>query len=153
MLFVAVVPGRVISPLFQCHSLGGARGSGGQRGGVPYDAGLSVPHGFPDRCPCPPRAGGRAEGPWVSALLGVHQGLRVWEVLCQELQKSLRKGESKSCVLWNYSYSWGPMIVEDQNSAGLWGRNFVGHWLVTLQCKTIHYFVKCLLGGKILGYV
>ena len=77
MLLVAIFPGRVISPLFQCHSLGGARGSGGQRGGVPYDPGFSVPHGFPDRRPCPPGAGGRAEGPWVSALLGVHQGLRV----------------------------------------------------------------------------
>ena len=43
-----------------------------------------------------------------------------------------------------YGYSWGPMFVDRQNLAGPCVRNFVGKWFVASQCKTIHYFVKCL---------
>ena len=41
----------------------------------------------------------------------------------------------------------GPMFVNCQNFAGLWRRNFIC-WFVALQCKTIHYFVKCSCGHK-----
>ena len=44
-------------------------------------------------------------------------------------------------ILLNHSYSLEPMLVYCQNSAGSWGRNFVGNWFVTLYCKIIHYFV------------
>ena len=46
---------------------------------------------------------------------------------------------------------WGPMFVHCQNFAGSWGSNFVGNWFLALQCKMIHYFLKCFWGLKFLG--
>ena len=43
------------------------------------------------------------------------------------------------------------MFVNCQNFAASWGHKFVGNWFVTLQCKTIHYFVKCSWGRSFLG--
>ena len=54
-------------------------------------------------------------------------------------------------LLWNYFYLWGPMFMDCQNVAGLWGRHFVGNWFVALQCKTFHYFVRCPWGCKYVG--
>ena len=53
--------------------------------------------------------------------------------------------------LWNRSFSWGPMSMDCQNFAGLWGSNFKGNWFVALQCSTIHYFVKNSWGRKFMG--
>ena len=50
-----------------------------------------------------------------------------------------------------YGYSQGPMFVDRQNLAGSCVRNSVGNWFVASQCKTIHYFVKCLQGRKFVG--
>ena len=57
-----------------------------------------------------------------------------------------RKITIKRCVfqcsiLWNHSYSWGPVFMDCQNFAGLWGRNFMGNRFVASQYKTIRYFV------------
>ena len=35
------------------------------------------------------------------------------------------------------------MFVDSQNFASLQGHNFVDNWFVALQCKTVHYLVKC----------
>ena len=48
-------------------------------------------------------------------------------------------------------YSRGPMFLDCQNFAGSCGRNFVGNWLVSLQCLAIHYFNKRLQGHKFVG--
>ena len=45
-------------------------------------------------------------------------------------------------LLWNHSYSWGPMFVDCQNFAVSWERDLEGKWFVELHCKTILYFVK-----------
>lgn len=89
--------------LFTCRwfsdsPVGGAGGGGSPGGGVPYDQGLPVPDGFPDRHSCSPRTRGGAQGPWVPALPRVYQGVCVWEVLCQELQKPIRKGEKLTAI-------------------------------------------------------
>lgn len=78
--------------------VGGAGGGGSPGGGVPYDQGLPVPDGFPDRHSCSPRTRSGAQGPWVPALPRVYQGMCVWEVLCQELQKPIRKGEKLTAI-------------------------------------------------------
>ena len=41
------------------------------------------------------------------------------------------------------------MFVDCLTSAGSWGRNFVGNWFVTLQCKIIYYLVKHYWGTLI----
>ena len=43
------------------------------------------------------------------------------------------------------------MFMDCQNLAGWMGRNFVGNWFFAYQFKTIHYFVKHLLGRKFMG--
>ena len=43
------------------------------------------------------------------------------------------------------------MCVDCRIFAGLWGRKFMGNRFAGLQYKTIHYFVKHLLGGKFVG--
>ena len=50
-------------------------------------------------------------------------------------------------ILWNHSYSWGPMFVECQNFAGSYGFNLVGNWFVALQCKTIFITLLNVRGG------
>ena len=40
-------------------------------------------------------------------------------------------------LLWNHSYSWGPMFVVCQDYASSCGFNFLGNWFVALQCKAI----------------
>ena len=59
----------------------------------------------------------------------------------------------KPRVLWSvfHPYLWGSMIVNCQNFVASWGHKFVGNWFVTLQCKTILYFVKCSWGRSFLG--
>ena len=52
-------------------------------------------------------------------------------------------------LLWNHSYSWGPMFVDCQNFAASWGRNF--DWFVALQYRSIHFFVKRRWGRKFVG--
>ena len=44
-------------------------------------------------------------------------------------------------ILWNHSYSWGPVFVDCQNFAGSWGHNFMDNSFVASQYKTIHCFV------------
>ena len=59
---------------------------------------------------------------------------------------------AKEHILLNHSYSLEPMFMYCQNSAGSWGRNFVGNWFVAaLHCKTIHYFVLPSWGCKLVG--
>ena len=43
------------------------------------------------------------------------------------------------------------MFVNCQNFAASWGHKFADDWFVTLQCKTIHYVVKCSWGRSFLG--
>ena len=43
------------------------------------------------------------------------------------------------------------MFVDFQSFSGSWGRNLVGNWVVALQCKTIHDFVKRLYESKFVG--
>ena len=38
-----------------------------------------------------------------------------------------------------------------QNVACSWEPNIAGYWFVTLQCKTIHYFIKRSCGCKFVG--
>lgn len=83
---------------FSDSPVGGAGGGGSPGGGVPYDQGLPVPDGFPNRHSCSPRTRGGAQGPWVPAVPRVYQGVCVWEVLCQELQKPIRKGEKLTAI-------------------------------------------------------
>ena len=47
------------------------------------------------------------------------------------------------------------MFVDYQTFAGLWRCYFVGKWFVALQCKTIHFFIKCLQGHEFVvkGYL
>ena len=40
-------------------------------------------------------------------------------------------------VLVNHSYSWWPMLVDCQTFICSWGHDFVGNYLVALQCKSI----------------
>lgn len=42
-----------------------------------------------------------------------------------------------SGILWNHSYSLGPMFVDCKP-----GRDFVGNWFAVLQYRTIHYVFK-----------
>ena len=42
-------------------------------------------------------------------------------------------------------------LVDCKNLGSLWGRDFVCYWFVALQRKTIHYFVKRLLGCIFVG--
>ena len=52
-------------------------------------------------------------------------------------------------ILWKHSNSCGPMFVDCQVFAALWGRNF--NWFVALQCKTIFYSFNSLWGHKFVG--
>ena len=45
------------------------------------------------------------------------------------LSHDMENGE----VLWNHSYSWGPMFMDSQNVAGSLGCYFVGNWFIALQ--------------------
>ena len=54
-------------------------------------------------------------------------------------------------ILWNHSYSWGPMFVECQNFAGSYGFNLVGNWFVASQCKTIFITLLKYVGRYIHG--
>ena len=54
-------------------------------------------------------------------------------------------------ILYNHTFSLGPMFVGYQNLAVSWGRNFMGNWFEALQCKTINYIFKRSWGRKFVG--
>ena len=48
----------------------------------------------------------------------------------------------------SHSYSLGPMFVDCQNFASLWGSYFVGNWFIALQCKAIHNLLSFCSGHE-----
>ena len=54
-------------------------------------------------------------------------------------------------LLWNQTYSLGPMFMDCQNFACSWECNFVGNWFEASQCKAIHFFIKRSWGRKFVG--
>ena len=78
---------------------------------------------------------------WVLVL--DHLVLEVNQILCQfQKVESLNLLHQRTQILWNHSYSWGPMFMDFQNFTCLWTHDFMGKCMVALQCKTIHYFVN-----------
>ena len=51
-------------------------------------------------------------------------------------------------ILWNHSFSWEPLFSDCQNFAGSWWLYFVYNWIVALQYRTIHCYVKRSCGRK-----
>mgnify|MGYP003688018847 CR=1 FL=1 len=54
---------------------------------------------------------------------------RDWNRTETQVRGQVIPGQGHS-LLWNHSFSWGPMF---RDFDGLWGRNFVDNWFVALQ--------------------
>ena len=44
-------------------------------------------------------------------------------------------------LLWNHTYSWGPMFVDSQNLASSWGLNL---WITGFGCYNARQFITSL---------
>ena len=67
-----------------------------------------------------------------------------WSIWSDRLERYTRAKP----ILWNFLFIGANVCGLSKFHWCIWVGNFVGNWFVALQCKIIHFFVKCSWGRK-----